>query len=90
MRPWFLFIVSMVYLPFGANGYSQEKPEFDVADLKFFESEIRPLFIKHCYECHSSKGGELEGGLSVESREALLKGGDSGAAIVPFNRLRVC
>ena len=84
MRPWFLFIVSMVYLPFGANGYSQEKPEFDVADLKFFESKIRPLLIKHCYECHSSKGGELEGGLSVESREALLKGGDSGAAIVPF------
>jgi hypothetical protein len=84
MRSWFLFIVAMVYLPFGANGYSQEKPEFDVADLKFFESEIRPLFIKHCYECHSSKGGELEGGLSVESREALLKGGDSGAAIVPF------
>jgi hypothetical protein len=84
MRSWFLFVVSMVYLPIGANGYSQEKPEFDVAELKFFEAKIRPLLIQHCYECHSSKGGELEGGLSVESREALLKGGDSGAAIVPF------
>ncbi|MBT4845879.1 MAG: DUF1549 domain-containing protein, partial [Planctomycetaceae bacterium] len=84
MRPWFLFIAWMVYLSCGANGYSQEKPKFEAAGLKFFESKIRPVFIQHCYECHSSKGGELKGGLSVESRAALLKGGDSGAAIVPF------
>ena len=84
MRPWFLFIVSLAYLPFCTNGYSQEEPEFDAAGLKFFESKIRPLLIQHCYECHSSDADEYEGGLSVESREALLKGGDSGAAIVPF------
>ncbi|MCS5630604.1 MAG: DUF1553 domain-containing protein [Pirellulaceae bacterium] len=84
MRPWFLFIVSLAYLPFCTNAYSQEEPEFDAAGLKFFESKIRPLLIQHCYECHSSNADEYEGGLSVESRAALLKGGDSGAAIVPF------
>ncbi|MBT4694548.1 MAG: DUF1549 domain-containing protein, partial [Planctomycetaceae bacterium] len=84
MRPWLFFVVSLVYLLFGANGYSQEEPEFDAAGLKFFESKIRPILIQHCYECHSSNADEYEGGLSVESRAALLKGGDSGAAIVPF------
>ena len=84
MPPWFLFIVSLAYLPFCTNAYSQEEPEFDAAGLKFFESKIRPLLIQHCYECHSSNADEYEGGLSVESRAALLKGGDSGAAIVPF------
>ncbi len=75
MRHWFLFIVSLTYLPFCAIGYSQEEPKFDAAGLKFFESKIRPLLIQHCYECHSSDADQFEGGLSVESREALLKGG---------------
>jgi len=84
MRPWLLFIVSLVYFLFCVNGYSQEEAKFDAAGLKFFESKIRPLLIQYCYECHSSDADEYEGGLSVESRQALLKGGDSGAAIVPF------
>lgn len=48
-------------------------------DLEFFESKIRPLLIEHCYECHS--GSELNGGLSLDSREGLLRGGDTGPAI---------
>jgi hypothetical protein len=48
-------------------------------DFEFFEKRIRPVLLAHCYECHS--GTELSGGLSVESREQLLLGGDSGPAI---------
>jgi Protein of unknown function (DUF1553)/Protein of unknown function (DUF1549)/Planctomycete cytochrome C len=58
--------------------------EFAAEDLEFFESRIRPLLVEHCYECHS--GGELNGGLSVESREQLLSGGDSGPALVLGDR----
>ena len=47
----------------------------------FFEAKIRPLLSERCFECHSHK--KQKGGLRLDSRAALLKGGDSGAAIVP-------
>ncbi len=53
------------------------------AAIEFFEKKIRPVLAKHCYECHSSSSEELEGGLSVDFRDGLLKGGDSGKAVVP-------
>lgn len=52
-------------------------------ELKFFESKIRPALVNYCYECHSAEEGSNRGGLNVDTREALLVGGDSGPAIVP-------
>ena len=52
----------------------------------FFEKKIRPVLVKHCYACHSAKARQakkLRGGLSLDHRDGLLKGGDSGAAVVP-------
>ncbi len=50
----------------------------------FFETKIRPVLAGTCFKCH---GDDTEvggmGGLRVDSRDALLKGGDRGAAIVP-------
>lgn len=51
------------------------------ADDAFFESNVRPLLVKHCYECHS--GTKSMGGLSLDTRAGWEKGGDSGPAIVP-------
>ena len=51
--------------------------------LEFFESKIRPVLVKHCYECHAADSRKLRGGLLVDSRQGLLKGGDSGPAVVP-------
>jgi mono/diheme cytochrome c family protein len=48
--------------------------------IEFFESRIRPIFVERCSECHTD---EERGDLRVDSREALLKGGASGPAIVP-------
>ena len=48
----------------------------------FFEKKIRPMLVKHCYECHSAKSESLKAGLLVDSAPGLLEGGDSGAAIV--------
>lgn len=47
--------------------------------LEFFESKIRPVLVNSCFDCHT---GDEKGGLRLDSREALLKGGDSGPAIV--------
>ncbi|MFM7844123.1 MAG: PSD1 and planctomycete cytochrome C domain-containing protein, partial [Planctomycetota bacterium] len=51
--------------------------------LDFFESKIRPVLAENCYRCHSSAEKSVRGGLSVDNREGLLAGGESGAAIVP-------
>lgn len=53
------------------------------SDLEFFEKEIRPLLVEHCYSCHSGTSEKLQASLRVDSREALVRGGDSGPAIVP-------
>jgi hypothetical protein len=53
------------------------------AEQQFFEKQVRPLLIKHCYQCHSSEAKVLKGGLHLDSRAGWMKGGDSGPAIVP-------
>lgn len=49
---------------------------------EFFENRIRPVLIEHCYECHNSIK-KADGGLAIDHRAALLKGGDEGAIVVP-------
>ncbi|VTU02620.1 secreted protein containing duf1549 : Uncharacterized protein OS=Pirellula staleyi (strain ATCC 27377 / DSM 6068 / ICPB 4128) GN=Psta_3334 PE=4 SV=1: PSCyt1: PSCyt2: PSD1 [Gemmataceae bacterium] len=46
-----------------------------------FEKSVRPLLVEHCFRCHGPE--KQKGGLRVDSREAILAGGDSGAAIAP-------
>ena len=50
--------------------------------LEFFESKIRPVLAQECYECHSTQGKQ-KGGLVLDHREGLRRGGDSGAALQP-------
>ncbi|TWT57100.1 Planctomycete cytochrome C [Thalassoglobus neptunius] len=57
--------------------------EFTPRQLEFFEKKIRPVLVERCYECHSAEAELTEGGLRVDLREALLQGGDSGAAVAP-------
>lgn len=53
----------------------------DPEGIAFFEKEIRPLLVTHCYECHAN--GEANGGLSLETRDAIMRGGDTGPAAMP-------
>ena len=55
----------------------------DGVGAEFFESRVRPVLVERCYKCHSAESEKLKGGLLVDSREGLLKGGDSGPAVVP-------
>jgi len=48
---------------------------------EFFEKQIRPLLVEHCQSCHGEK--KQEGGLRLTSRELLLKGGETGQAVIP-------
>jgi cytochrome c553 len=55
----------------------------DAAGVAFFEAKIRPVLVKHCYECHSQEAGKSKGGLLLDTRQGIRSGGDSGAAVVP-------
>src|SRR5712664_4293014 len=46
-----------------------------------FSKEIKPIFEASCIKCHGR--GRDKGGLRIDTRETLLKGGDSGVAVVP-------
>jgi len=52
-------------------------------NVEFFEKRIRPVLVKHCYECHSAESDEIGGNLLLDTREGTLTGGDSGPAVVP-------
>jgi len=73
MTVWILFLLFLAPLEF-----SSAKAQ----DNSFFESHIRPALIEHCYECHS-KGKKIRGGLVLDSKAGLIKGGDSGPVIMP-------
>src|SRR4051812_17116560 len=52
--------------------------------IEFFETNVRPVLVDQCYKCHSATSKSVKGGLRVDTREGLLKGGESGApAVVP-------
>ena len=60
----------------------------DSQQLEFFETKIRPVLIQQCYKCHSVEAqqkGKLKGGLLLDDRAGIRRGGESGAAVVPGN-----
>ncbi len=56
-------------------------PAQDAGLEKAFESEIRPILTRHCIRCHQEK--TRKGGLDLTSAASILKGGDSGPALLP-------
>jgi hypothetical protein len=56
---------------------AESKPDAET----FFELKIRPTLAGTCFKCHG--GEKVNGELRVDSRAALLKGGESGPAVVP-------
>src|SRR3954464_4601842 len=57
--------------------------DFTPEQKDFFDKKIKPILTDKCYKCHSNEAGKSKGGLLLDSREACLKGGDTGAAVVP-------
>ncbi len=55
----------------------------DEPDAIFFREKVRPILSESCFKCHSHEANKMKGDLLVDSRDALLKGGETGAAIVP-------
>src|SRR5499427_26306 len=73
-------VVAALPLVIGVVGEARQgaAPAAQTAD--FFESNVRPVLAGNCYDCHTD---QRMGGLRVDSRDAVLKGGRSGPAVVP-------
>jgi hypothetical protein len=54
-------------------------PNIAAEHIEFFEKEVRPLLAEHCHKCHSDK--VQKGNLRLDSRSAVLVGGDTGPAV---------
>ena len=76
--PWtvVLFVAALLAAP---QVYAGDNAE----GVEFFEKKVRPILVDNCYKCHSREAEKLKGGLLLDSREGVLKGGDSGASIIP-------
>ena len=53
------------------------------ADLEFYQQTVKPSLAGACFECHSHEAKKFKGGLALDSAAAILKGGDTGPAVVP-------
>jgi hypothetical protein len=51
--------------------------------VEFFEKNIRPILVQHCYKCHSVGAKKVRSGLLLDSRDGIRKGGERGPAVVP-------
>src|SRR5262245_10326143 len=64
-------------------GHAQEVAKPSAEDLALYEKQVRPLLAENCYKCHSHAASKAAGGLVVDTPAGLLKGGDTGPAVVP-------
>lgn len=80
--------VAVLLLPLFAHAQPAAPSSLDpmAEEIAFFEKRIRPVLVENCYACHSQqaqRAGKLKGGLRVDDRQAMRRGGESGPAIVP-------
>jgi len=64
------------------SALAEEQAAPTQVQLDFFETKIRPVLVEHCYQCHAAEAKIIKGGLRLDSRDALLKGGDTGPSVV--------
>jgi len=80
-----LCAVSLAFFAMGALGHAAVSAAIAPEQKEFFENKIRPILANSCLECHSAEKGKVKGGLNMDSRESVLKGGETGPAMEPGN-----
>jgi Protein of unknown function (DUF1549)/Protein of unknown function (DUF1553)/Planctomycete cytochrome C len=78
--------VIVIWLPLAANlmassgGAEPPAQSFSSQQIRFFEDRVRPILKARCFKCHG-EGPKIKGGLRIDSREAVLRGGELGPAV---------
>src|SRR5579872_3328743 len=69
-----------LYLALGTTRAAPPTPAADPRGVAFFEKKVRPVLAEKCWSCHGP--AKQRAGLRLDSRAALLKGGDGGPVVV--------
>lgn len=72
-------LIAVVVLSVSQLSAAEKQP--NEQQIQFFEAKIRPLLIKHCYDCHGAD--EQESGLRVDTFKGIAQGGKAGSLLVP-------
>src|SRR5947209_733677 len=81
MPRWTPFVLTLTLLvPAGPRAEAGGPAAGDDPET-FFELKVRPVLAGSCVKCHGA--AKASGGLRLDSREAMLKGGENGPAVVP-------
>ena len=75
-----VLLIAFTLSPAAVDAQSQSAG-FSRQTIEFFERRVRPVLLERCVKCHGAE--KQESGLRLDSREAVLRGGDSGPAAVP-------
>ncbi len=80
------FAARMVVMLVTAAAVSFARAQDEAARPEFYATQVKPVLANNCYRCHG--GMNHRGGLNMETRAAMLKGGHDGAALVPGDPAR--
>jgi hypothetical protein len=69
----------------GGMIFNSTAADSPAAGVTLFEEKIRPVLAEKCFKCHSERARKVKGELKLDTRAALLKGGETGPAVVPGN-----
>lgn len=78
-------LLALVAFALPTKGFCQEEvvDDSDAEGIEFFEKYVRPVFVEHCYSCHSEQADSLEANLALDDSKGWIIGGDNGPAITP-------
>ncbi len=74
-------IAALAAICLGDRIAAAEELKPDAAQIEFFEKQVRPMLAENCFGCHGPTKQKAK--LRLDSRTALLEGGDSGPAVIP-------
>jgi cytochrome c553 len=78
-----LRLIALVVIAMFAIDAVAADPKPTPEQITFFENKIRPIFAEHCLKCHSAAANKTKGSLSLDHREDMLRGGESGPVLKP-------
>ncbi len=76
-----MVIVGCLWLGMLGALHAADAIHADDPRVKFFETQVRPILVEHCQQCHGAKKQQAD--LRLDSLEGALKGGEHGPALVP-------
>ena len=79
----FFAAIAVVHCLLSSANFAADDPTANADDLKFFETKVRPVLVARCVKCHGA--AQQKGKFRLDSREAVLAGGESGPAVVSGN-----